>query len=121
MELLPWLLASVSFLMICWFADDRAKLLKQLKNARHDKLALSHNVVALQRENDFIRNDHAVAEEYIDLLKHSSACPSCQEQQDRTKWHERPVASDRRGSYYEALVNECHEIRATIALKQNVH
>ena len=122
MEGLILILASIEFFTICWFAENRTKLLKRLKSDRHIRCVLSRNITRLQRENDCLRNENSVAEAHIATLTDSSACPSCQRQGD-VQWHEQKPKPDvnQQRAYYESLVTEAQEIRATLMSKQHMH
>jgi cell division protein FtsB len=114
-------LSALGFFAVCYLADANNTLHMQLRVARQQYCALSRGNLNLQKENDCLRHEVSVAEEHIATLTDSSACPSCQ-QQGAIQWHEqKPAENQNQRAYYEQLVNEVNEIRATMTGKQYVN
>ena len=109
-------LSALGFFAVCYLADANNTLHMQLRVARQQHCALSRSIATMQKENDCLRHEVSVAEEHIATLTDSSACPSCQ-QQGEIQWHAQKPAENQR-AYYEQLVNEANEIRATMTGKQ---
>lgn len=128
MEWFPWVMSAIGFAGFFFESWRRGVLEEQLAHSESGADASTEGYqVAVKRQASAVgrlrktrldrwrlRQELAVSEEYIRLLEASSACALCQLQ--GSEQPAQPTAS-----YYEQLVDECHEIRATIAAKQHVH